>query len=243
MSYTAWPTSSDLQQWLVSAGLMESPPSTEQELMLLNAHVLGARQEFERRTGYEPFLAVADPLPPDPSTATTRYYDPPGPHVRRGYGNYSEVGGGRILQLDNGLIDCTSITAGMSDVWQGSLLVVNTDYWLKPTNAAAAGRPYEWIEFRSPRWGTGRSIVVTGHFGYGYTIPDDAWLAVLMRAGLIGLPSIAAVTSGGATAVRLGEDSWQFGGGGASGGAFAPQAAAWQQQYEAIVQRYRRVVL
>lgn len=60
-----------------------------------------------------------------------------------------------------------------------------TDFLLEPVEAPSRGRPFTRIRFRrhdwrSPGlWTLQRAISITGRWGYGCLLPDDAWLAML----------------------------------------------------------------
>lgn len=67
------------------------------------------------------------------------------------------------------------------------LAVPSSDYWLKPYNAAAEGRPYTSIllnpDGTTQSWGVKlHSVTVTGKFGYSMTLPPDVFEAAMLYA-------------------------------------------------------------
>lgn len=130
-----------------------------------------AVQELEQTTGHNPFLAGA---------AATRRYTP-------------SKAGDHILQLDAGLVSVSAVT------YCGTALTLNTDYWLKPDNAAVRSRPYTHIQFRSGKWtaihdGETAPIAITGVFGFGLTVPQEIWEAVRCGAAWKLTQSMASTT-------------------------------------------------
>ncbi len=155
------PLAPDLAELLAGAGL--TAPSVSERM---DGFCASALAQFGRETGYTPFLAAS----------ATRYFDPPGYHS----GPYAgRRGGERILRLDNGLVSVSALTIG------GESKTVNEDFWLRPSNNPAGGKPYEWIEFYSPVFGTPNCISITGVWGYASTLPADAWHGILYLAAVM----------------------------------------------------------
>lgn len=131
-------------------------------------------------------------------------------------------------------------TATLTGTTNGSVLTAGADYWLRPQNAPQYYRPYTYIEFAYPQWGNPQSIALTGLFGFSAVIAEDAWQAVLYMAGISLIPSIEAITHGGLSSVRLGEDTFTFAGGGRI---FASLTEQWQAKVNKTLGRYKRVVI
>lgn len=171
MSQSAWPVITDIDDAYTSAGL--TPPSDRRKTIMLAAAI----DMFSRATGYNPFLAGTQ----------TRYFDPPGPLRSPGM-----LGGGFVLRLSNGLVSVSSLTiAGVSKT-------ADTDFFLKPYNAPNDFKPYERIKFACAVYGQPKSIVITGAWGYGAAIPDDAWLGVLDLACAMCRPEVDMALTPGA---------------------------------------------
>jgi hypothetical protein len=114
--------------------------------------IAGAVEEFERLTGWEPFLAATDPV--------TRQYDPTFGFTLRTHPFYTVTG----------------VTVS------GVAKTAGTEYYTLPHNAAADGVPITSIRFERALQGKPAEVSVTGRQGYGVSIPLDAWNAVLKRA-------------------------------------------------------------
>jgi hypothetical protein len=154
--------------------------------------------------------------------ATTRTFDPPQ--------NY-----GAILNLRDDLVNISSVS------YQGATQVNLSDYQALPQDAPAKGQPYNrlrfsknwWAPFTVSQWG---SIAVNGQWGYGLTIPDDAWKAMLTAAALERLPMIVSFITGGLLAWKEADVSETYG--------VKPYLFLndyWTSIYTAAVARYRRV--
>jgi hypothetical protein len=124
--------------------------------------------------------------------------------------------------------------------------VIAQDYSLLPQNALARGKPIERIRL-SRAWcqpyGFGQvdSIAVTGLWGYGLTIPDDAWLAML-SAGASAFFDKGSLGGGGAI------KSWKEGNSSATyAEVTAADRAALKQAFlidtPAVIATYRKVLL
>lgn len=159
MAYTAEPTGDDLTQFMAAAGI-----TLPTDLLpdLDGAAAAGVRS-FERQTRRKFLAETAD---------SVRRFDPP-------------LSSDGILYLPVDYAAVTSIEylplGGTATAW-----VADTDYVLLPSDAVAAGVPYDRLHILAQRWysplvypATG-AIRITGKVGWGTEIPDDAWLA--MRA-------------------------------------------------------------
>jgi hypothetical protein len=158
-AHTAYPTKAEVDAYLATLPNLTVPAAFDTD-----PTIRAAIAEWERLTEYRPFLS---------GTAASRTFDPPGPKTTR-----PTRGGGRTLRLGAGLVSLSSLTVGVEGGSAGTALTLDTDFWLWPANAAALSRPYTAIEFACVQWGQPRSIVINGVWGYGATIPDDAWKAV-----------------------------------------------------------------
>jgi hypothetical protein len=156
------------------------------------------------------------------ATTQTRVFDPPKP-------------GRTILDLRYDLASFTSLTAS------GSAMVRNTDFWLLPENADLDGRPWSRIEFASgysPQLGARRCISVTGKWGFGVTIPGDAWHGMLAAGALHVLSAIRLAVTGGATKWQEADVQEWFG-----DDPLGFLEKHWQGIFDDAVRRYRRVAL
>src|SRR5579872_4286099 len=119
MPKTAYPTDSDVAALAATVAL----PGGYSFAGMAAAAVA----EWERRTGYLPFLGSG--------SAQSRSFDPPGPN-RRTLSGFSLLGGGRLLDLESGLYGLTSVSIGVGPDSPGTELVNGTDFWPEPLNAA-----------------------------------------------------------------------------------------------------------
>jgi len=184
MPRTAYPTDSDVAALAASVPL----PSG----FAFTGMAAAAAAEWERRTGYRPFLGSG--------SGSTRVYDPPGPN-RRTLSGYSLLGGGRILDLESGLYGLTSLSIGVGPSAPGTALTLGTDFWLEPLNADQIGVPWQRVRFRAPIFGLESSVAVTGLFGYGSSVPEDAWQAIARLGCALGLEALV-------EGLRLGAVKW-----------------------------------
>lgn len=222
MPQAAWPDAAAVSAYL--AGINFTVPSGVTVAVYLGAAIT----EWERKTGYEPFLAAAP--------ATTRRFDPPGASDVSGWWSYR--GGRRVLNLKAGLVTLTSVYTHASLDDDGNELDIDEDFWLLPLNANVKSRPYTEIEFRSPLFGHAASVEVTGTWGFFSTIPDDAYLAVLqqaagniVRATTVGLMDGLSAWDEGDVKEKYDLD------------ALTKRANAWQSDFDKVVARYKRLVL
>jgi hypothetical protein len=212
MPANSYPVVADLTAYLTSAGL------TVDEVQVASAVTAGIAA-FERDTG-RVMLA--------PVTPATRTFDPPDT--------------GKVLEFAADVLTVTAVTYQPQGA-SVQTFVAATDYRLGPPNAEAKGLPWEWLELRchwwSPHyWGAGRSISVTGRWGYGVAIPDDAWQAMLL-GGFLSLVFPAALRATGFTrGWKEGDVSEDFGTDVVRG--YAEGAVS---MYQTVVNRYRRLTV
>lgn len=174
-------------------------------------------QAFEADAG-RVFLATAD---------TTRYFDPPsGPQG--------------MLDLKADLAAVTTVTVA------GATKTENTDFVLRPLDAAAEGKPYSLIQFSGRFYAPVvfsqiRSIAITGRWAYASSatgMPEDVWLAMLAKASLIRLPQLSLTISGGVTDWKEADISESYG-----GAPLAGVADLWRAEVAQALYRYRRVMV
>lgn len=168
-----------------------------------------------------------------PVGTAQRNYDPPANAAA------PDAGGG-YLDLAQDLAALTSVVYFPQGAVSGETWVENIDFWVRPYNAAADGKPFLGLElkrrFMSPLLpAMHKSIQVTGRWGYGTSIPEDAWLAMIFRALVLMKASVQWKLSGGLVRTadtgveRLysddpGKGMWQ----------------EWEGDFEAAVKRYQR---
>lgn len=219
MGKSAYPTAKNLSEFLSGAGLT----LTNAQELFLPAAATAARLEFERRTD-RVFLAGA---------SAQRRTDPPTAHVD----------GETILFLPWDAATITAVsyqpTNATAETW-----TEGEDYDLLPYHASTVGLPIDRLRIYGKRWlgpltsQVRRSIYLTGTWGYGATIPEDAWLGMLNAGALQLWQQITQYTTGGRLSYKDDEVAEDFG--------ILPwqsAAAAWRSQLDGIVNRYRRIVL
>lgn len=241
---TAYPSLTEFDLFLFASGLITPPTGSTtrpQDVLDTGAALFAAIAEWERGTGWVPFLTEA--------VATTRTFDPPGPErgpVGGIFVGVANMGGGRRLFLNAGVRTITTLKIGVTPTSTGTTLVQNTDYWLRPQNATAFGRPYTYVEFGSPVWGPPNSVTILAPFGFGATlvssvwvptVPDDAWLAIMKMAAVELVPQLEMVLTGGESSIKLGNDEFKF-----NPNLFQRQVEMWQMQNAKILGRYKRKV-
>lgn len=184
MSRSAYPTASDVITGLQAAGLLTTDYPY---ISSLAAGAAEAGKDIIERTCNRRFLA---------GSSEARYFDPPT--------------SGRTLFLDYEATAISSVTLG------GSTLTLNSNYWLLPYNYSAEGVPINRIDFAAYFFtpilaGNRRSIVVTGTWGYGATIPESVWQAMVLQAQLQLLPAIREAQNTGAEDWREADVAEKFG--------------------------------
>lgn len=152
-----WPTSAELQTFLLGAGLVSEPPSTAQLVLDYQGAIDSAIEQWNDMTHYWPFMSTGN-------VNEARKFQP----TRSG-----------LLDFNGGLITLTAIvtevqyTNNVSD--GGSARVQSTDYFLRPENASQRKKPWTYLDagwyqgwgFRS---GYQDSIIITGEWGYSLSL-------------------------------------------------------------------------
>lgn len=176
--YGAYPTAADLQAFLEDAGFTLSAGVIAQ----LDASVRAGIRDLEKATD-RIFLAAA----------ATRRFNPPT--------------NSQHLLLDQDLASLTSLSYGPAT---GTVVFVNgTDFTLEPWDAPARLLPYDTVVFADGhRWSyplpidQRGSIYIVGAWGYGVTIPENAWLAMLARGAWLSAPLLAQGLNDGVVEVQ-----------------------------------------
>ena len=182
MAKDAYPTGSDLAAFLAEFGV------TAPSAAALDTLAAAGVQRFENAV-HRTMLAG----PPE-----ARPYDPPAEP---------------LLDLLADLAELTSITYTPEGA-PPTVFTTPADYRPMPTNAPARGRPWLWIDFRRTWWlphpdSLRGAISILGRWGYGLTIPEDAWLAMLSAGAspLWDRAAAAALAAGGGGPLK----SWRQG--------------------------------
>lgn len=107
--------------------------------------------------------------------------------------SFDRPGGVRgVIDLGDDLATGTITAPTLTDL--GTALVANTDYVLEPLDAPGRGMPYNRLRFWRRVWNISTTIAppitVTGSWGFGVTIPEDAWLGMLALGALAMFPLI-----------------------------------------------------
>lgn len=160
----AVPTGSDIETFLA-----ESQIDHSLSLSTLDRYAAAGVERFNRESGWLPFFAS--------NSDTTREFDPPG--FAGGYDSSYTRGGERKLLLRTGLVSLTSLTVA------AVAKTLNTDFWLRPSNAVDEGRPYTIVEFRAPVYGEPNTIAIVGRWGYCTVLPDDAFESMLQFGAIL----------------------------------------------------------
>jgi hypothetical protein len=149
-----YPTGTDVAALLTASGFT-APDGSD-----LDPYAIAAARQWERETGWLPFIA----------TDSVETCDPPGPAQTF----YGIGGGGTVLRLRKGLLSINSVTA-----MSGTPFTLGTNLALVES---AAGWPTEAIRFRFPIYGLPGSVTIDGVWGFCQDDPDDPDLAVASRA-------------------------------------------------------------
>lgn len=163
IDYTVAPDATQVENWLRGMNVWPSDATqATHAATTAQINVAAAIKEFERRTGWHPFVATTE-------DAT---------EVRR----FSQTDPDGLLSLNTGLLELTSVAVS------GTVKTVDVNYWLDPANAEQIGEPYTGILLWPAVFGPGvyasarpNQIVVTGRFGRFAEWPADAWAAVMVR--------------------------------------------------------------
>lgn len=222
-----FPSDADIQAFIVSCGV--NMPS--QVVGAFNAYmstytvagIAGAAQiEFQERTGRIPFIKD--------SSDVARVFDPPGAYSALEQTFYK--GGEKILELDSGLLSCTSIYLGVTPDNTGTQMDLARQLRLMPANAPAMGHPYEWVEFYFPVYGAPSSIVITGKWGYSATVPDDVWQACLRLGASIAAKDILEGIMSTPNMFKEGDETQ-------TQPAFDALGQTWERYANRVIARYR----
>jgi len=234
MSKTAYPYAAELGAFLYSSGLISAAPTAQQSQLFFDEAINAAVAEWERETGWVPFLSGA---------SQTRTYDPPGPspgNVQGPVGVFygvNSVGGSRKLFLNAGVRSVTTVKVGVTLTSAGTALTQNQDFWLRPQNATNYDRPFTYIEFGYPQYGSPQSITVTAPFGFGSTVPDDAWLAIMKKSAKHLVPMLQTAQFGGLLKWADADASEQY-----REKPFQSLINSWDAQNAPVIGRYQRKV-
>ena len=234
--YTRYPNLVDVAAMLAAAGLQTSAASlTLADLVPLSMYSDTAVRDWERRTGYIPFLPN--------SVDVTRYYTPQGAEYRTGSTMLPALqGGSNYLDLKAGLVSVTSVSVGYNVVNPGgaTALVQNQDYFLFPENADVEGKPWTMIKWSFPVRGAERSIQIVGKWGYAPgntpTVPADAWHAILVHACALACPEIGTAMNDGLLTFEAAGLTEKY-----SSDPLAPLIAGWEKTFEHTLARYRMI--
>lgn len=185
MGKAAYPTAAELAAFLVAAGFSSTFVAALDTTTFAAAGAAQFEREADRR-----MLAVTQ----------TREFDP------------ERVSPRGFLDLRADLAAATSVA------WSSQSYAVGTDVRLFPLNAVDDGRPYSGLSF--PYWRRFYPvsypilpplITVVGDWGYGATIPEDAWVGMMAYAGLLLFPQIVQRSTGGMEAWTEADMSERYG--------------------------------
>lgn len=228
MGFTSYPDAAAVEALVRSAGYWPSHP-TKQELARVQAEIgaAAARDEWERVTGWEPFLAGAQP-----SARTFNATDHSG-----------------FLDFEGGALAVSSVSIG------GQSALGVTRYQPQPENAVSRGQAFTGIQMGcnnstliKPNFTFngdaefGR-IEVVARWGRVEEIPGDVYQAILQKAALIvltqieNLQSVASISMDGFSkaydivGIPTGKDlvAGGVGGGGIWGSGFKAISARWKR--------------
>lgn len=148
----------------------------------------------------------------------------------------------------NGILVIPDLIALTSIAYQpegstSTLWTQNTDFWPLPDNAPDNSLPYQMIRlnrsFYAPIWGAGwRSIRITGRWGFGTTIPEDAWLAMVQLGAMELVAGLEQAISGGVLSWHSANRGEQY-----SIRPLGSLADQWTAQANGAVKRYKRITL
>lgn len=220
MSRSAYPVVQDVTALLTNAGLVAQP------LPDFGQYLQAAIRCWEEMTGFMPFLGAQ----------SVTYFDPPGPNKGDWSWYYGgRMGGGQRLDARGGIVSLNSLKVGRTPTYSGTQLTLNTDFWLEPFDGPRMGHPYTIVRFLNRQWGPPQSVAIDAMWGWGTTVPDDAWQAVLFLAGILASAESAGADTGGLKSISLGSSSYQF----FDDGAWAPAIRAWSISVNQTALRYK----
>lgn len=230
---TNMPDKIGLQKFLIGAGIMSNPQQDLDSFLDLDGEIQGAISEFENLMRFEPFFGTTSAIwkfsPEDLNNTPNRL---------------------PWIDFDGGFTSVSAIYVGVSSTAAGTLLTNNVDYFLRPANAVAKGKPYTYVEFNSTlpySVYTGisyypDSIQVTGVKGYCTSCPQWAYQAIIKRAA-------SRLSDQMQTAVTRGLISWKEGDGTSETYAMRGKsniqiaAEGWNREFISIVRSKRRLTL
>lgn len=228
MGKTSYPSSGDLIAYAAAGGL------TLDATQAATAVLAGIRG-FEEASGRH-FLAGKS-VENATVAASTRYVDPAG----------NSTGlvllPGDLAAAPSSIVYTPGVDAD-PETW-----VAGTDYRLRPASAPDWGKPYEYLETataygRPVAFGLGGSIAITGAWGYGTAIPEDAWLGMLL-GGLLWLVDAKAISVSNLweTSFSQGDTHGQSVSHGHSSAGVGRTVDAWRSMHSAAVGLYRKLVI
>jgi len=213
MPRSAYPAAEDLAALLAATGL------TVPDALDFEAKVADAKDEWEQRTDWLPYLAGAED--------SARAFDPPG----YAWGG----GGGHTMNLGAGLVSLTSVTIDSAADWTtNGVLTRGTDFVLLPSNATAQKRPYTSIRFARPVYGGAESVVILGRWGRVAELEDNVWNSILGYAASLCAPELGLTISGGL--VKMDDATYQSGGLGPLG----TEIVQWQPRFSRQAEARKR---
>ena len=215
MAHTEYPTAAQVETFLSAAGVtLPSGWDTTSEIQ-------AAIAEWEQLTGYSPFFA----------TTQTRVFNPPG----FGPNNYWAVRGGQnVLKLDSPLISVSALSVS------GVARTAGTDYYLGQPNEAR----HWFIRFARAVTGLQDCISITGSWGYGANVPDNAFQAIKKKAAAAVVDAaISQALSLGLSSMKEDDVSEDYGGLISAAAKLTPgqMIGSWNNDFHATAARFRRV--
>lgn len=206
----AYPIEAEVQAALTAA-------SIDYGTVDLDVYLNAAITEFESRTGWQPFLEEAED--------STWWFDPP---------KYAD----RILDLEGGFTEITSVTIGADRGMTGTVLTVLTDFVMKSYNLGIF-RPWNRIQFLTSPGYAPRSVKVIGLRGACATVPDDVFAAIRDYAGALAMPAITQAL-GAVTKVKQGPVDYTLSSSDEDSG--SSRVGSWTNAFTSVVNRYERVI-
>jgi drug/metabolite transporter superfamily protein YnfA len=226
---TRYPTASDLRELLKPGGDIDPSP--------LQNIAVQAGIEYVENQAQRHFLAgyETDNTQKPNGGAETRYFDPV--TVREGrmdFGPYGDL---------VGVPDETITVAYQPPTGSPTTINYGKQYRIEPVNAPSRKRPYTWLRMVSYWWNPAAianwdSLAITGLWGHWTSIPDDAYMAMVIAGALtvfgilktnLDIPiGVKAWTAPGGVSTTF-DTAWVTG-----------QRAMWQETVANAVQQYAR---
>lgn len=237
MDLTKYPTGADLIAYIESCSL--TVPGGLTSVLDITTGYTGADariqqvvDDFEEMTGWLPFLACKGD--------ETLTFDAPGARQSPGSGYffaYRPTGGGRILDVDCGLVSVSTVTAVSPTDGTPTVFVEGQDYILKPLNAIRKGQPYTMIEFLQSVLAGGNRIQVVGTVGYCTKLKAGVWQKLVQYGAYLTRPELSLGVSGGGL---LKIQDITFAANGVS--PLGPEANQWFDDYISMIENdYKRL--